>query len=144
ALPCLALPCLALPCLALPCLALPCLALPCLALPCLSVKNYDKTRHVLDKLSRLIQPQPDIRGANTMQTVQVGEFKARFSEIIDAVRAGETVVVSYGRGHENVAALIPYNQLPASEPRALGILSGQASVAFAPDFEMTDEEFLRA
>ncbi|MDP2834501.1 MAG: type II toxin-antitoxin system prevent-host-death family antitoxin [Pseudomonadota bacterium] len=79
-----------------------------------------------------------------MQTIQVGEFKARFSEIIEAVRAGETVVVSYGRSRENVAALIPISQLPAAEPRVLGILSGQASVIFAPDFEISDEVFLRA
>lgn len=79
-----------------------------------------------------------------MQTVQVGEFKARFSEIIDAVRAGETVVVSYGRGRENVAALIPYSQLPPAVPRRLGILAGRARVSFAPDFEMTDAELLRA
>ncbi len=42
-----------------------------------------------------------------MQTVQVGEFKARFSEMIDSVRAGQTIVVAYGRNHEKVAALIP-------------------------------------
>lgn len=77
-----------------------------------------------------------------MQTVQVGELKARFSEIIEAVRAGETVVVSYGRGRENVAALIPYSQLPATQPRRLGLLAGQASVSFAPDFEMSEEAFL--
>jgi prevent-host-death family protein len=79
-----------------------------------------------------------------MQTVPVGEFKARFSEYIDAVRAGETVVVSYGRGKENVAALIPYSQLPAAEPRRLGILAGQASVSFAEDFAISDEELLGA
>lgn len=79
-----------------------------------------------------------------MQTIQVGEFKARFSEIIEAVRAGETVVVSYGRSRENVAALIPFAQLPAAEPRRLGILAGQASVEFAPDFELNDEDLLRA
>lgn len=100
--------------------------------------------NILDNLSRLHEPRTSTYEVEIMQTIQVGEFKARFSEIIEAVRAGETVVVSYGRGRENVAALIPYNQLPASEPRALGILSGQASVAFAPDFEMSDEEFLRA
>ncbi len=68
-----------------------------------------------------------------MQTVQVAEFKARFSEIIEAVRAGKTVVVSYGK-----------SRLPAAAPRRLGILSGQASVSFASDFEISEEEFLRA
>ena len=79
-----------------------------------------------------------------MQTVQVGEFKARFSEIIEAVRAGETVVVSYGRSRKNVAALIPFDQLPAAQPRRLGILSGHVRVTFAPDFEISDDELLRA
>ncbi len=79
-----------------------------------------------------------------MQTVQVAEFKARFSEIIEAVRAGKTVVVSYGKSRKNVAALVPYDQLPAAAPRRLGILSGQASVSFASDFEISEEEFLRA
>ena len=79
-----------------------------------------------------------------MQTIQVGEFKARFSEIIDSVRAGETIVVAYGRNQEKVAALIPYEQLPAHQPRQLGTLAGVASVSFAADFAITDEELLSA
>ena len=79
-----------------------------------------------------------------MQTVQVGEFKARFSEIIESVKAGETVVVAYGRNQEKVAALIPYDQLPTQQPRQLGTLAGVASVTFADDFAMTDEELLGA
>jgi antitoxin (DNA-binding transcriptional repressor) of toxin-antitoxin stability system len=79
-----------------------------------------------------------------MQTIQVGEFKARFSEMIDSVRAGEIVVVAYGRNQEKVAALIPYHQLPIHEPRKLGALVGVASVSFAEDFAITDEELLGA
>lgn len=79
-----------------------------------------------------------------MQTLQVSEFKARFSEMIDSVRAGETVVVAYGRNHEKVAALIPYDQLPTIQPRRLGTLAGVASVSFSDDFSMTDEELLSA
>lgn len=79
-----------------------------------------------------------------MQTIQVGEFKARFSEMIDSVRAGETIVVAYGRNQEKVAALIPYDQLSASQPRQLGVLAGKATVAFSEDFAMTDEELLGA
>jgi antitoxin (DNA-binding transcriptional repressor) of toxin-antitoxin stability system len=79
-----------------------------------------------------------------MQTIQVGEFKARFSEMIDSVRAGETIVVAYGRNQEKVAALIPYDHLPVSQPRQLGILAEVASVSFADDFAITDEELLGA
>ena len=79
-----------------------------------------------------------------MQTIQVGEFKARFSEMIDSVRAGETIIVAYGRNQEKVAALIPYDQLPDSQPRQLGVLADKATVAFSDDFAMTDEELLGA
>ncbi len=79
-----------------------------------------------------------------MQTVQVGEFKARFSEMLDSVRAGETIVVAYGRNQEKVAALIPFAQLGAGVPRRLGALAGVASVRFADDFAITDEELLGA
>lgn len=77
-----------------------------------------------------------------MQTVQVGEFKARFSEVTDSVRAGKTIVVAYGRNQEKVAALIPYDQLPTQQARQLGTLAGVTSVSFAPDFAITDEELL--
>ena len=79
-----------------------------------------------------------------MQTVQVGEFKARFSEMIDAVRAGETVIVSYGRSHEIVAALVPIDQLTQRPPRQLGVLAGQLCVTLHDDFAMTEEELLGA
>lgn len=79
-----------------------------------------------------------------MQTIQVGEFKARFSEMIDSVRSGETIVVAYGRNQEKVAALIPYAQLSAGTPRQLGTLTGVASINFADDFAITDEELLDA
>ncbi len=79
-----------------------------------------------------------------MQTIQVGEFKARFSEMIDSVRSGETIVVAYGRNQEKVAALIPYAHLPAGTPRQLGTLTGVASINFADDFAITDEGLLDA
>ena len=79
-----------------------------------------------------------------MQTIQVGEFKARFSEMIDSVRAGETIVVAYGRNQQKVAALIPYDQLPQRQPRRLGVLAGVAQVGFADDFAISDEELLGA
>lgn len=64
--------------------------------------------------------------------------------MIDLVRAGETIVVAYGRNQEKVAALIPYDQLPSHQPRRLGTLAGVASVSFAEDFAITDEELLGA
>lgn len=79
-----------------------------------------------------------------MQTIPVGEFKARFSEIIDLVRDGETVVVSYGRNRERVAALVPYAQAPLAQPRPLGLLAGKVQVDFADDFALDDDALLMA
>ena len=77
-----------------------------------------------------------------MKTMTVGEFKARFSEALDAVLEGETIVVSYGRNHQKVAAMVPYAQLKQVEKRPLGLLKGKAALKFASDFDIDDESLL--
>lgn len=79
-----------------------------------------------------------------MKTMTVGEFKSRFSEALDAVRDGETIVVSYGRNHRKVAAMVPYSNLKPLNKRPLGILKSKASVKFSRDFAITDGQFLKA
>jgi antitoxin (DNA-binding transcriptional repressor) of toxin-antitoxin stability system len=49
-----------------------------------------------------------------MKIMTVGECKAHFSEALDAVRDGETIVVSYGRNHRKVAAMVPTAQIQRS------------------------------
>jgi prevent-host-death family protein len=78
-----------------------------------------------------------------MDTVHVGEFKARFSEFLKRVSKGERIVISYGRKGERVAVLVPY--APATsrdEKRPIGLLRDQASFSMVDDFEMTDSEIL--
>lgn len=79
-----------------------------------------------------------------MKTMTVGEFKTHFSEALDAVRQGETIVVSYGRNHQKVAAMMPYAELKQLEKRPLGLLKGKAAVKFAEDFALDDESLLSA
>ena len=79
-----------------------------------------------------------------MKSIQVGEFKAHFAEMLDAVKAGETVVISYGRKREKVAALVPYRQVRVPGRRRLGVLAGRARARFAKDFSIGEEELLRA
>ena len=79
-----------------------------------------------------------------MKTMTVGEFKARFSEALDAVREGETIVVSYGRNHRKVAAMVPYSELKPTKKRPLGLLKAKARVSFGRDFALTDDDFLKA
>lgn len=76
-----------------------------------------------------------------MQVFTVGDFKAHFSEILECVRSGEQVGIAYGRKKEIVALLIPPS-LQLGENRPLGLLKGKASVEFAADFKITEEEFL--
>lgn len=79
-----------------------------------------------------------------MKTMTVGEFKTRFSDVLDAVQAGETIVVCYGRNHRKVAAMVPYATLKSSGKRPLGLLKGKADVRFAKDFALEDDTLLQA
>ena len=75
-----------------------------------------------------------------MKTMAVGEFKAHFSEVVEQVRRGEEIVVSFGKKRENVAVLIPYAAYKPSHKVTLGILKDKAKVIFADDFEISIEE----
>ncbi len=77
-----------------------------------------------------------------MKTLQVGELKANFSQIIKEVINGEEVVISYGKKKENVAVIIPYNDYKKKNKIKLGLLKGKASFKIKEDFNMTAEELL--
>ncbi len=69
-------------------------------------------------------------------------MKARFSEVIEEVKAGEEIVVSYGRKREDVAVLIPYRTYSQTNRIKLGALKGKASVHFGEDFEMGSQKLI--
>lgn len=75
-----------------------------------------------------------------MKTYPVGEFKTHFSEIIEQVRAGEEVVISYGKKKENVAVLIPYAAYKSKRIR-LGLLQDK-TLTIHDDFAMSEEELV--
>ena len=75
-----------------------------------------------------------------MKTYPVGEFKTHFSEIIERVRAGEEIIISYGKKKEKVAVLIPYAAYKTKTIR-LGLLQDK-SLKIHDDFKMTEEELL--
>jgi len=75
-----------------------------------------------------------------MITMTVGEFKTHFSDVIEQVKAGEKITVTYGKKKEVIGYFSPETQ---PQPKIkLGILEGKAKFTFAPDFKMTEEEFL--
>ena len=72
--------------------------------------------------------------------MSVGEFKTHFSEVLERVKAGEEIAVTYGKKKEVVGYFLP--EKPQKPKRQLGLLEGKVEVIFTPDFEMTTEEFL--
>jgi hypothetical protein len=75
-----------------------------------------------------------------MKTMSVGEFKTHFSEVIEQVKAGEEIAVTFGRKKKVVGYFLP--DIPQKPKRELGFLEGKAKAIFSPDFKMTEEEFL--
>jgi len=76
-----------------------------------------------------------------MQIMSVGEFKAKFSEVLKKVIAGKEIAISYGKSKEIVARLVP--KAPAKKQRRkIGIFEGKGSVHFGNDFKMSEEDFL--
>ena len=76
-----------------------------------------------------------------MKTLPVGEFKTHFSEVIDDVRAGEEIIITYGKKKEQVAVVIPYSSYKKRNQIKLGLLKNK-SYKMHDGFEMTEEELL--
>ena len=79
-----------------------------------------------------------------MDLLPVGEFKAKFSEVLQKVQKGASYGITYGKSKEKVAALVPYKKFAKKKKFKLGILEGKASFKIHKDFKMTDEEFLNS
>ena len=77
-----------------------------------------------------------------MKILQSAKAKAQFSAVLRDVQAGNEVAISYGKQQQTIAVIIPYDKWKKKEKRQLGTLEGKASVTFADDFKMTDEELI--
>jgi prevent-host-death family protein len=76
-----------------------------------------------------------------MDALTVGELKARFSEVLDTVRGGDTVTVLYGRNKHPVARIVPIAS--KGKARRSGVLEGRATFSVSDDFKFSSiEEFL--
>jgi antitoxin (DNA-binding transcriptional repressor) of toxin-antitoxin stability system len=79
-----------------------------------------------------------------MKTLPVAEFKSHFSEIIENIKKGEEVAISFGKKKEKIAVLVPYSKYIKKTTRKLGLLENKASFLITPDFKMTDSDFLNS
>lgn len=76
-----------------------------------------------------------------MEIMNVGKFKAHFSEVLKRVLAGEEIGISYGKKKEIVARLVPKSAAKGAR-RKIGIFEGKGKINFGADFTITEAEFL--
>lgn len=77
-----------------------------------------------------------------MQTITIGELKARFSEVIGLLKKGQEIVISYGKKKEKIAVLVPYKNYKKKPKRPLGLLKDVGRCVIHEDFKMDEEEML--
>ncbi|HQO04106.1 MAG TPA: type II toxin-antitoxin system Phd/YefM family antitoxin [Spirochaetota bacterium] len=75
-----------------------------------------------------------------MKTLQVGELKSKFSKVLDYIKNGEEVTISFGKKKEKLAVIVPYSKYKKGIHRELGILKNKASFEIHNDFKISDEE----
>ena len=76
-----------------------------------------------------------------MKTLQVGELKTHFSEVLDDVKSGEEIIITYGKKKENIAVIIPYTSYKKKNKIDIGLLEGK-KYKINDDFAMSEEELL--
>lgn len=77
-----------------------------------------------------------------MQTLSIGELKTRFSEVLEKVRSGQRIIISYGKKKEKVAVIVPYSDYASKMERNLGLLKDRAECIIHDDFKMSEKEML--
>ncbi len=76
-----------------------------------------------------------------MKTLTVGELKTHFSEILNEVKAGEEIIITYGRKKESIAVIIPYSTYKKKNKITVGLLKNK-KMKIKADFKMTEEELI--
>ena len=69
----------------------------------------------------------------------VGDFKARFSDLLDSVMQGDEVEILYGRAKKPVAKV---SKIKKKQKRVIGTLDGIASFCEVDGGKISMEEFL--
>ena len=75
-----------------------------------------------------------------MKTMSVGEFKTHFSDVLELVKLGEKIAVTFGKKKEIIGYFLP--EISEKPKRILGILEGKAKVVFQSDFKISEDDFL--
>ncbi|HSV98512.1 MAG TPA: type II toxin-antitoxin system Phd/YefM family antitoxin [Spirochaetota bacterium] len=79
-----------------------------------------------------------------MKILQVGELKSNFSKVLDYIKKGGEVTISFGKKREKLAVIVPYSKYKKGIIRKLGILENKASYKITEDFKISDDELLNS
>ena len=79
----------------------------------------------------------------SMKTLNVGELKANFSQVLEDVKKGEKIAISFGKKKEKLAVIVPY-QTYARKTRKLGLCEKKATYKIHKNFKLSEEELLNS
>ena len=80
-----------------------------------------------------------------MKTMTTADFKANFSSVVDELKHGNKVVITYGRKKAPLATIIPQSQLEKPNHSVkIGDLKSQGWTYALNDFEITEEELINS
>jgi antitoxin (DNA-binding transcriptional repressor) of toxin-antitoxin stability system len=78
-----------------------------------------------------------------MKTLSVAELKSQFSSVVNDLRQGEEVAITYGRSKKPLATIVPQSKMNKPDYSIkLGDLQDAGWTYETKDFEMSDEELL--
>jgi antitoxin (DNA-binding transcriptional repressor) of toxin-antitoxin stability system len=78
-----------------------------------------------------------------MKMMTTADFKANFSSVVDELKKGNEVVITYGRKKEPLATIVPQSKLKKPDYSVrLGDLKDAGWTYKLDNFEMTEEELL--
>lgn len=80
----------------------------------------------------------------SMYQLPVGQFKSKFSEVLDIVLQGGSVGITYGKNKKKVAALVPYKKYAKLSRFTLDLLKDKAAFTIHKGFKVTDEALLQS
>ncbi len=76
-----------------------------------------------------------------MKNLNVGELKTHFSQVLEDIKEGKKIIISFGKRKEKLAVIVPYETY-AHRRRNLGLLAARGSFRMKKDFKLSEEEFL--
>ena len=77
-----------------------------------------------------------------MKILTVGAFKANFSKVIEWIREGEVVAVTYGKSKKIIGYFSQTASQNIGRKRKLGILTKSMKMRIRKDWEIQESEFL--